>query len=153
MGDAMDERYEELEAAISELSDKVNELIDKIEELDDGIEDKVEDAVSSITSDLESAVEDAAECAINDAMSDLNVGSQQPLLIVFSQDKKHIVPVFSFETRRIKKGEEPYAIYAHLTPSGNTCVIGRYPNKEAALAEMQKIAKAIWNGPKFYEIK
>lgn len=149
----MDERYEELEAMLSELSDKVGELIDKVEELGDGIEDKVEDAVSNITSDLESAVEDAAEYAISDAVADLSVGSQQPLLTVFSQDKKHIVPVFSLEARRLKKGEEAYAIYAHSTPSGNTCVIGRYPNKEAALAEMQKIAKAIWNGPKFYEIK
>ena len=70
-----------------------------------------------------------------------------------SQDKKHIIPVFSFEARRLKKGEEAYVIYARSTPSGNTCVVGRYPNKEAALAEMQKIAKAIWNGPKFYEIK
>ena len=145
----MDERYEELEAMLSELSDKVGELIDKVEELGDGIED----AVSNITSDLESAVEDAAEYAISDAVADLSVGSQQPLLTVFSQDKKHIVPVFSLEARRLKKGEEAYAIYAHSTPSGNTCVIGRYPNKEAALAEMQKIAKAIWNGPKFYEIK
>lgn len=149
----MDERYEELEAMLSELSDKVGELIDKVEELGDGIEDKVEDAVSNITSDLESAVEDAAEYAISDAVADLSIGSQQPLLTVFSQDKKHIVPVFSFEARRLKKGEEAYAIYANSTPSGNTCVIGRYPNKEAALAEMQKIAKAIWNGPKFYEIK
>ena len=149
----MDEVYEELEDMLSDLSDKVDELIDKIEELRDGIEDKVEDAVSNITSDLESAVEDAAECAINDAMSDLNIGNQHPLLTVFSQDKKHIIPVFAFEARRIKKGEEAYAIYAHAAPSGYPCLIGRYPNKEAALEEMQKIAKAIWNGPKFYEIK
>jgi hypothetical protein len=104
----MDEVYEELEDMLSDLCDKVDELIDKIEELGDGIEDKVEDAVSNITSDLESAVEDAAECAINDAMSDLNIGNQHPLLTVFSQDKKHIIPVFSFEARRIKKGEEAY---------------------------------------------
>lgn len=149
----MDERFEALEDMVSDLSDKIDELIDKIEELGDGIEDKVEDAVSNITSDLESAVEDAADYAINDAISEINVGSQQPLLTVFSQDKKHIIPVFAIEARRIKKGEEAYAIYAHATPSGNTCLIGRYPNKEAALAEMQKIAKAIWNGPKFYEIK
>ena len=149
----MDERFEALEDMVSDLSDKIDELIDKIEELGDGIEDKVEDAVSNNTSDLESAVEDAADYAINDAISEINVGSQQPLLTVFSQDKKHIIPVFAIEARRIKKGEEAYAIYAHATPSGNTCLIGRYPNKEAALAEMQKIAKAIWNGPKFYEIK
>lgn len=149
----MDDRYEELENLISDLSDKIDELTDKIEELGDGIEDKMEDAVSNLTSDLESAVEDAAEYAINDAMSSINTGNNTPLLTVFSQDKKHIIPVYAFEARRAKKGEEPYLIVATYTPSGYNTVVGRYSNKDAALAEMQKIAKAIWNGPKFYEIK
>ena len=74
-----------------------------------------------------------------------------------AQDKKFIVPIYSVEARRVKKDQDPYLIMAQTSPSGNTRIIGRYPNKEAALTEMKNLAEAInlstVNRTKFYEIK
>ena len=151
----MDERFDQLEEKLDELSDKLEEFSDKLEELSDKFDDisrDIEDSVECAISDMTSDVECAAENAVESAVSDLNVG-QTPLITIFSQDKKFILPVYSVEARRLKKGEEPYAIYAQYTSSGHMRVIGRYANKEAALVEMQKIFKAVFGGPKFYEVK
>ena len=144
----MDERFDQLEEKIDELTEKIDELTDKFDDISREIEDSVECAISDMTSDVECAAENAVENAI----SNINAG-QNPLLTVFTQDKKSIIPVYSFEARRWKKDQEPYAIWAQYTSSGHTKVIGKYDNKEAALSEMQKIFKAVYGGPKFYEIK
>lgn len=145
-----------MQEKLESFENRLNELSRKIDDISAEITDSVNSAISDAMSDVECVVEDAAESAVNaaieDAISNLNFG-QAPLITVFSQDKKFIIPVYSFEARRAKKGEEPYLITAQYSPSGNIRTIGRYPNKEAALAEMQKLFKAVYGGPKFYEIK
>ncbi|MBO4971731.1 MAG: hypothetical protein J6D45_02850 [Clostridia bacterium] len=144
----MDERFDLIEEKLEELAAKLEEISCKVDSVSSDIETDVENAVESAISDLSCDLEGTVE----DALSNVNVG-QAPLITVFSQDKKFIIPAYAFEARRKKNGEEPYLIIAQASPSGNTRVVGRYDNKDAALSEMQKIFKAVYGGPKFYEIK
>jgi len=148
----MDERFDEIDDKLGELSDKLEELSDKLDELSDN----VDNISGDIETDVETAVEDAVYGAVENAISDISVG-QPPLITVFSQDKKFILPVYAVEARRLKKEQDPYGIYVQYTQSGSTRVVGKYPNKEAALAEMKELAEAInlstVNRTKFYKIK
>ncbi len=148
----MDERFDIIEEKLNELTEKLEEISCKVDSVSSDIETDVENAVESAISDLSSDLSCDLEGTVEDALSNANVG-QAPLITVFSQDKKFIIPAYAFEARRKKNGEEPYLIIAQASPSGNTRVVGRYDNKDAALSEMQKIFKAVYGGPKFYEIK
>lgn len=148
----MDERFDTIEEKLEELSEKLEEISCKVDSVSSDIETEVENAVESAMSDLSCDIESTVE----DAVSNISSG-QSPLITVFSQDKKFIVPIYSVEARRVKKDQDPYLIMAQTSPSGNTRIIGRYPNKEAALTEMKNLAEAInlstVNRTKFYEIK
>ena len=146
----MDEKLDQLESKLEELSGQLSELSDKIGDIVSEVESAVEAAVESV-------VEDAVYSAFDDSSANFSSSTSSPLITVFTQDKKHIVPIYSFEARRWKKGEEAYAVWGRISPSGDTRLIGKYENKEIALEQMKTLAKvinvALNGGPKFYEIK
>jgi len=148
----MDERFDTIEEKLDELLEKLEEISCKVDSVSSDIETEVENAVESAMSDLSCDIESAVE----DAVSNISSG-QSPLITVFTQDKKWITPIYSFDARRWKKGEEAYAVWGRTSPSGNQILIGKYENKEIALEQMKKLAKAVsaalLGGPKFYEIK
>ena len=134
----MEEKLEKIEEMLSELSSKLDDLSDDIEST---IEDAVEDAV-------ESAVEDAVESA----MSNLKSGESPILLTVLTQDGKSILPVHAIKARRMKKDAEEYGIFVHWCD--NCECAGKYPNKAAALAEIELMVKHISVGLKtIYKMK
>ena len=134
----MEEKLEKIEEMLSELSSKLDDLSDDIEST---IEDAVEDAV-------ESAVEDAVESAISNLKS-----SESPILLtILTQDGKGILPVHAVKARRMKKDAEEYGIFIHWCD--NCECAGKYPNKAAALAEIELMAKHISVGSKtIYKMK
>ena len=123
----MEEKLEKIEEMLSELTSKLDDLSDDIEST---IEDAVEDAV-------ESAVEDAVESA----MSNFKSGTSPILLTVLTQDGKSILPVHAIRARRVKKDSEEYGIWVHWCDSCECA--GKYPNKAAALAEIEEMLKYV----------
>lgn len=137
---------EEIKAMIEELTSAISELSDKLDEIE-----------STVESAAENGAESGATDAVEDAISSISSGSS-PILTIISQDKKQIFSAYRFSAYRIKKGEDPYVINACQTPNGySQTVVGKYPNKEAALSEMKNIAAAVkvalHGRNKFYEIK
>lgn len=134
----MEEKLEKIEEMLSELSSRLEDLSDDIEST---IEDAVEDAV-------ESAVEDAVESA----MSNLKSGESPVLLTILTQDGKGILPVHAIKARRVKKDSEEYGIWVNWCD--NCECAGKYPDKAAALAEVESMAKHISVGLKtIYRMK
>lgn len=134
----------------------MNEILDELRDMISELSDKIDDIESTVESAAESGAESGASDAVDDAIQSLSLGAS-PVLTVISQDKKRIVQAYGFEAYRAKKGEEPYVINAARTQSGYSITVGRYPNKEAALQEMENISKAVntalLGGKKFYEVK
>ena len=122
----MEERLEKIEDMLSKLSSKLDDLTDDIEST---IEDAVEDAV-------ENAVQDAVE----DAMSSKS-NTPAVLLTILTQDGKSILPVHAIKARRMKKDAEEYGIWVHWCDSCECA--GKYPNKAAALAEIEEMCKYV----------
>ena len=120
----MEERLEKIEEMLSELSSKLDDLTDDIEST---IEDAVEDAVISATANFRSS-----EPAV--------------LLTILTQDGKSILSVHAVKARRMKKDAEEYGIFVCWCDN-NECA-GKYPNKAAALAEIEKMTKHISAGLK-----
>ena len=101
--------------------------------------------------DAGNAVEDAVENAVEDAMQS-KVGTPPILLTVLTQDGKSILPVHAIKARRVKKDAEEYGIFIHWCD--NCECAGKYPNKAAALAEIELMAKHISVGLKtIYKMK
>ncbi len=129
----MEERLEKIEEMLSELSSKLDDLTDDIE------------------STIEDAVEDAVESAVSDAMSS-KANAPTVLLTVLTQDGKSILPIHAIKARRIKKDSEEYGIWVNWCD--NCECAGKYPNKAAALAEIELMAKHISVGLKtIYKMK
>ena len=134
----MEEKLEKIEEMLSELSSKLDELTDDIEST-------IEDAV-------EEAVEDAVEDAVNSAMSNIKSSESPILLTILTQDGKSILPVHAIKARRVKKDSEEYGIWVNWCD--NCECAGKYLNKEAALAEIESMAKHISVGLKtIYKMK
>lgn len=127
---------EKLNSEIEELKEKMSELSEKIEELQDNIEGDIEDAVDN---------------AVEDTIYNYGEGGRRSMYIL-SQDKKILSSFVCVEAYRLKKNEEPYAITARVSNSIGH-VIGRYENKEAALAEIKRISQALAEGRTFYEVQ
>ena len=134
----MEEKLEKIEEMLSELSSKLDELTDDIE--------------SEIGDAVEYAVEDAVEDAVNSAMSNIKSGESTILLTILTQDGKGILPVHAIKARRVKKDSEEYGIWVNWCD--NCECAGKYPNKAAALAEIELMAKHISVGLKtIYKMK
>ena len=130
----MEEKLEKIEEMLSELSSKLDDLSDDIE------------------STIEDAVESAVEDAVESAMSNLKSGESPILLTVLTQDGKSILPVHAIKARRMKKDAEEYGIFVHWCD--NCECAGKYPNKDAALAEIELMVKHISVGLKtIYKMK
>ena len=122
----MEEKLEKIEEMLSELLSKLDDLTDDIEST---IEDAVEDAV-------ETAVEDAVSAAMSG-----NANTPAVILTVLTQDGKSILPVHAIKVRRMKKDAEEYGIFLHWCD--NCECGGKYPNKAAALAEIEEMCKYV----------
>ena len=122
----MEEKLEKIEEMLSELLSKLDDLTDDIEST---IEDAVEDAV-------ETAVEDAVSAAMSG-----HANTPAVLLTVLTQDGKSILPVHAIKARRMKKDAEEYGIWVHWCDSCECA--GKYPNKTAALAEIEEMCKYV----------
>ena len=142
-----------MEDMLERIEELISELSSKIDDLESGIESAIESAVESSMSDVESAVESAAEDAVESAMADHASSVSAPLLVVFTQDRKKILPVYSVRARRIKKDQAPYGIWVQWSASGASEMAGQYDSKELALSEVANIAKMISNGSTFYTMK
>ena len=129
----------------------MKEKLEKIEEMLSELASKLDDLSDDIESTIEDAVEDAVENAVEDAMQS-KVGTPPILLTVLTQDGKSILPVHAIKARRVKKDSEEYGIFIHWCD--NCECAGKYPNKAAALAEIELMAKHISVGLKtIYKMK
>jgi len=129
----------------------MKEKLEKIEEMLSELASKLDDLSDDIESTIEDAVEDAVENAVEDAMQS-KVGTPPILLTVLTQDGKSILPVHAIKARRVKKDAEEYGIFIHWCD--NCECAGKYPNKAAALAEIELMAKHISVGLKtIYKMK
>ena len=129
----------------------MKEKLEKIEEMLSELASKLDDLSDDIESTIEDAVEDAVENAVEDAMQS-KVGTPPILLTVLTQDGKGILPVHAVKARRVKKDSEEYGIWVNWCD--NCECAGKYPNKAAALAEIELMAKHISVGLKtIYKMK
>lgn len=120
------------EAMINELKEMLSELSSRLDELPDEIGDLVETTVEGV-------VQDALEDAFIESMP-AQRGSNT-LLTILTQDGKAILPIHAVKARRIKKGAEEYGIWVNWCD--NCECVGKYPNKEAALAEVERMMQCI----------
>lgn len=130
----------------SEESEGAGERLSELEERLDGIENRLDDVESQVD-DAECVAEDAASSAVDDLYA-----KETNKMYLFTQDKKLLTPFLYVEARRIKKGEDPYAIIIQIN-NNNSRRGGTYPNKEAALAEMARIAAALRDGKTYFEMQ
>ena len=92
------------------------------------------------TGSLGCAISEAVEDAVSAAMSG-NANTPAVILTVLTQDGKSILPVHAIKARRMKKDAEEYGIFLHWCD--NCECGGKYPNKAAALAEIEEMCKYV----------